>query len=92
MAVRMGDKEKKGLACCTAGAKVILNGRRSDVLKNTAAEIDPRGENIAWVAGDIGKAETRQRMVSSATSRFGGVNILFNNAGVFFIYNTMIKK
>ncbi len=70
-------------AFCAAGAKVILNGRRLEVLEKTVAEIDPTGENIACVAGDIGKEETRQGMVSSAVSRFGGVDILFNNAGIF---------
>lgn len=66
-----------------AGAKVVLNGRRSDVLANTAAQIDPTGENIAWVAGDIGQALTRQKIVACAVEYFGGVDILFNNAGVF---------
>ena len=70
-------------AFCQAGAKVILNGRRRDVLKSSAAKIDPTGDNIDWVAGDIGKAETRQEIISLAISCFGGVDILFNNAGVF---------
>ncbi|GAB4534335.1 MAG: SDR family oxidoreductase [Pleurocapsa sp.] len=66
-----------------AGAKVVINGRRSDVLQATAFKIDPSGENIAYVAGDIGKAETRKQIVAVAISRFGGVDILFNNAGIF---------
>jgi NAD(P)-dependent dehydrogenase (short-subunit alcohol dehydrogenase family) len=70
-------------AFVAAGAKVVLNGRRSDVLKNTAAQIDPTGKHIAWVAGDIGQAKIRQEIVSSAVEHFGGVDILFNNAGVF---------
>jgi NAD(P)-dependent dehydrogenase (short-subunit alcohol dehydrogenase family) len=70
-------------AFITAGAKVVLNGRRLDVLENTATQIDPTGKYIAWVAGDIGQAETRQKLVSSAVEHFGGVDILFNNAGVF---------
>lgn len=67
----------------TAGAKVILNGRRSDVLEQTAAKIDPNGKNIARVVGDIGRADTRHRLVSLAVSQFGGIDIVFNNAGVF---------
>ncbi len=66
-----------------AAAKVVLNGRRLDVLKQTAAKIDPTGENVVYVAGDIGEAETRQRLVSQAVSQFGGIDILFNNAGIF---------
>lgn len=70
-------------ALVAAGAKVVLNGRRSDVLENTAAQIDPTGKHITWIVGDIGQAETRQNLVSSAVERFGGIDILFNNAGVF---------
>jgi NAD(P)-dependent dehydrogenase (short-subunit alcohol dehydrogenase family) len=70
-------------AFVTAGAKVVLNGRRLDVLESTAAQIDPTGKHLAWIAGDIGQAETRQKLVSAAVERFGGIDILFNNAGVF---------
>jgi NAD(P)-dependent dehydrogenase (short-subunit alcohol dehydrogenase family) len=66
-----------------AGAKVVLNGRREGVLAQTAKAIDPTGENIAYVSGDIGQAEASQRMVAMAIERFGGVDILLNNAGVF---------
>lgn len=66
-----------------AGAKVILNGRREDVLSQTAKKIDPTGKDVAYVAGDIGQAETSHRMVALAIERFGGVDILLNNAGVF---------
>ena len=66
-----------------SGAKVVLNGRREDVLAKTALTIDPTGENVVYVAGDIGSPETIQSVVRTAVSRFGGVDILFNNAGVF---------
>ncbi len=66
-----------------AGAKVVINGRRAEVLTQTAARLDPTGANAAIVAGDIGQADTRRRLIETATERFGGVDILFNNAGVF---------
>ncbi|HSE20268.1 MAG TPA: SDR family oxidoreductase [Pyrinomonadaceae bacterium] len=66
-----------------AGAKVVLNGRREDVLAKTALSIDPTGKNVLYVAGDIGSTETIQRVVGTAISRFGGIDVLFNNAGVF---------
>ena len=66
-----------------AGAKVVLNGRRSNVLQQTASNIDSSGQNVVCVPGDIGKAETQQQIISLASDRFGGVDILFNNAGVF---------
>jgi len=66
-----------------AGAKVVLNGRREDVLAKTALRLDPSGENVLYVAGDIGNPETVQRVVRTAVERFGGIDVLFNNAGVF---------
>jgi NAD(P)-dependent dehydrogenase (short-subunit alcohol dehydrogenase family) len=66
-----------------AGAKVVLNGRREDVLSKTASSVDPTGENVAYVAGDIGRPETARRLVETAVARFGGIDVLFNNAGVF---------
>ena len=66
-----------------AGAKVVLNGRREDVLAKTALSIDPTGTNVLYVAGDIGSPETIHRVIKTAVSRFGGIDVLFNNAGVF---------
>lgn len=65
------------------GARVIINGRREDVLARTVAQIDGSGKNVHAVAGDIGKPETAQRMVEAAQRQFGGVDILINNAGIF---------
>ena len=38
-------------AFVAAGAKVVVNGRREELLEKTSAQIDRTGENIAWVAG-----------------------------------------
>jgi NAD(P)-dependent dehydrogenase (short-subunit alcohol dehydrogenase family) len=70
-------------ALIQAGAKVVLNGRRAEVLKATAQELDPSGNNSAVVAGDIAQASTSKQLVKTAQERFGGVDILINNAGVF---------
>ncbi len=65
------------------GCSVVLNGRREAVLERTAALIDPSGRTVAVVPGDIGDPSTSRRMVDVATQRFGGVDVLFNNAGIF---------
>jgi NAD(P)-dependent dehydrogenase (short-subunit alcohol dehydrogenase family) len=66
-----------------AGAKVVLNGRRIDKLAKTASEIDPSGKNVVYTVGDIGQTETSQQIASLAVEKFGSVDILLNNAGVF---------
>src|SRR5262245_16486178 len=66
-----------------AGSLLGLNGRRAAALERTADLIDPSGECVAVVPGDIGDLNTSKRMVDIATQRFGGVDVLFNNAGIF---------
>ena len=65
------------------GANVVLNGRREDVLAATAREIAGGQGNVAYLAGDISRPETAYLVVAGAIERFGGVDLLFNNAGIF---------
>jgi NAD(P)-dependent dehydrogenase (short-subunit alcohol dehydrogenase family) len=65
------------------GAKVIINGRRPDVLKQAAKEIDGTGKHVVVEAGDISIPKTAESLVATATKVFGGVDILINNAGIF---------
>jgi NAD(P)-dependent dehydrogenase (short-subunit alcohol dehydrogenase family) len=43
-----------------------------------------RSDRLALVDGDIAEESTAQRIVATAVERFGGVNALVNNAGIFF--------
>src|SRR6267142_796735 len=43
-----------------------------------------KSEHLALVDGDIGQAATAQRVVETAIARFGSVDALVNNAGIFF--------
>jgi NAD(P)-dependent dehydrogenase (short-subunit alcohol dehydrogenase family) len=43
-----------------------------------------RSEHLALVDGDIGQTETAQQVVETAVERFGSVDALVNNAGIFF--------
>lgn len=63
------------------GHAVVLNGRREKVLADAAASLD--SPDVAIVAGDIGAPATSQRIADVARERFGGVDVLVNNAGVF---------
>ncbi|MFS0776667.1 glucose 1-dehydrogenase [Neobacillus sp. 3P2-tot-E-2] len=65
------------------GAKVVINGRRENILKETAKELDPSGENIMYVAGDISVKSTSAMLVKKAVDTFGGVDILVCNTGIF---------
>src|SRR5882757_7796347 len=43
-----------------------------------------RSDSLALVDGDIGHPDTAQRIVETAQKRFGAVDALVNNAGIFF--------
>lgn len=65
------------------GAHVVINGRDPDKLDAVLADLDATGDRVAGVAGDIGDPDTGRAMVRVAVERFGGVDVLLNNAGVF---------
>lgn len=65
------------------GGQVVIGGRDQIKLQQAANEIDPSGRNVRIVPGDIAKLETINSLVDMATQAFGGVDVLFNNAGVF---------
>jgi citronellol/citronellal dehydrogenase len=58
------------------GAKVVICGRRPEVLAATAAELD-----VHHVAGDVREEEDAERIVRYALDRAGRLDALVNNAG-----------
>lgn len=63
------------------GAKVVVSGRRQDELDSLVAEIDAMGGHAVAVAGDVRSEDHAAALVDKAVSRFGGLDIAFNNAG-----------
>ncbi|HEX3358316.1 MAG TPA: glucose 1-dehydrogenase [Tepidisphaeraceae bacterium] len=70
-----------GIAECfvEAGARVVLVGRRADVLKKAAAKL---GDRAAFEVQDITHVDQAESLVQRATKHVGPVSILVNNAGV----------
>lgn len=65
------------------GAKVVINGRRENVLQETVKELDSTGKNIVYVAGDISIKATSASLVKKAVDTFGGIDTLICNTGIF---------
>ncbi|MDN7181445.1 SDR family oxidoreductase [Caballeronia sp. SEWSISQ10-4 2] len=67
------------------GAEVVKAFRKLDYrIVATARSIKPSyDENILTVAGDIGDPETAHRVISEGVARFGRIDTLVNNAGIY---------
>jgi NAD(P)-dependent dehydrogenase (short-subunit alcohol dehydrogenase family) len=65
------------------GGSVVLSGRNSSKLDSAAQEIDTAGKHVAIVTGDVADPETGEALVQVALDRFGQLDVLFNNAGIF---------
>jgi NAD(P)-dependent dehydrogenase (short-subunit alcohol dehydrogenase family) len=67
------------------GAEVVKAFRKLDYrIVATARSIKPSDdENIVTVAGDIGEPETARRVISEGVEKFGRIDTLVNNAGIY---------
>ncbi len=70
----------KGIARVFAGvgAKVVLVGRGAEAGEAAAAEL-----GAEFVAADVSRAADCERMAAEAVERFGGLDVLCANAGIF---------
>jgi NAD(P)-dependent dehydrogenase (short-subunit alcohol dehydrogenase family) len=61
------------------GARVVLTDVAEDAGRTAAREI---GESAAFVRADVSKSSDAEAMVRFAVETFGGLHVLYNNAGV----------
>jgi NAD(P)-dependent dehydrogenase (short-subunit alcohol dehydrogenase family) len=69
----------KGIAkaFADAGAQVLITARKPEVLEAAASEL---GSNVSWMPGHTGRPEDGERVVAACIERYGGCDILVNNA------------
>ncbi|MER3445790.1 MAG: hypothetical protein C4291_02645 [Candidatus Dadabacteria bacterium] len=65
------------------GATVIVIGRRKSKLVETVDAAQRNGGRADYVVGDVSNVNDTERAVKETVRRFGGLDILINNAGVF---------
>ncbi|MHB8656444.1 MAG: SDR family NAD(P)-dependent oxidoreductase [Solirubrobacteraceae bacterium] len=63
------------------GAKLLLVGRDGDAIEAAARACRELGSDAAAVALDIIAPEAAERLVATAGTRHGGIDVLVNNAG-----------
>ncbi len=63
------------------GARVVVGARRGDKLDTLVKEITETGGEAASLAGDVTEESYAKALVALAQTRFGGLDVAFNNAG-----------
>ena len=79
-------------ALLDSGANVMIAGRDAASLAAAADALGTHGRGagprIEWFAGDVRREEEARAMVDAAAARFGGLDILVNNAAVGILVDT----
>jgi NAD(P)-dependent dehydrogenase (short-subunit alcohol dehydrogenase family) len=70
------------LAYAKEGASLVVNSRSEGSIWPVAEEIEGLGADVLAVAADVSRREDARRIVDGAVGRFGGIDVLVNNAGV----------
>ncbi len=68
------------LALAADGARIALTGRTLSKLEHTRQQIERRGGDAFAIECNVRQPDSLERCVQSVVKRFGGLNILVNNA------------
>ncbi|MEW2462426.1 SDR family NAD(P)-dependent oxidoreductase [Microbacterium sp. K41] len=70
------------LALAAEGADVAVVDLNAEAAEAVAAEIRDAGGTAVAVAADVSREPDIERVVATAVQEFGGVDVVFNNAGI----------
>jgi NAD(P)-dependent dehydrogenase (short-subunit alcohol dehydrogenase family) len=68
-------------ALATLGARVVIHGRNPKQAEAAVERLRRAGREASHVVSDLAEVEGCRRAVGSTIERFGGVDVLVNNAG-----------
>ena len=67
---------------CQYGAKVMLNGRHEERLKETYSALLAQGFKVAYYATDVTELESCRNLINATIARFGKIDIIIANASI----------
>lgn len=70
------------LGLAEAGADVVPTSRRAEQVTETATQIESLGRRSLAVTSDVGDRDSLEQVLNETISKFGGVDILLNCAGI----------
>jgi 3-oxoacyl-[acyl-carrier protein] reductase len=85
IAIVTGSSKGIGLAIARGllarGDRVVINGRKQDELERAASGLGS-ADRVLAVRADVRQPREAERLVDEAVARFGGLDVLVNNAGI----------
>jgi len=84
-----GIGEATAILLAKEGARIAITGRDETRGHAVTVRILESGGEAIFIRTDVRKAEECHRAVEATTSTFGKLDILFNNAGVFYPHTTL---
>ena len=78
----MGIGKGAAIAFAREGGCAIVADISASAADNTVREITSQGGKAISVMCDVTKADDVQRMVAAGVKAFGGIDVVFNNAGI----------
>ena len=84
-----GIGEATALLFANEGAKVTITGRNEERGNEVTDLILKGGGQAIFIQTDVSKADDCRRAVDETVRAFGRIDILFNNAGVFFAHTAL---
>lgn len=75
----------KGIARVFAdnGYNVVVTARNTEKGRQAEAELRARGGEVSFVEGDVTRLDSMQAVVAATLERYGGLDVLCANAGMF---------
>jgi NAD(P)-dependent dehydrogenase (short-subunit alcohol dehydrogenase family) len=70
------------LAFAREGVSLVINSRSEDALEPVAGEAKETGAEVLAIPADVSVEAEVERLVNESVRRFGGIDVLVNNAGV----------
>jgi NAD(P)-dependent dehydrogenase (short-subunit alcohol dehydrogenase family) len=84
-----GIGEATAILFAKEGANVTITGRNQDRGQAVTDQIARVGGKAIFIPTDVRKADDCRRAIDETLHALGGLDILFNNAGVFYSHTTL---
>jgi NAD(P)-dependent dehydrogenase (short-subunit alcohol dehydrogenase family) len=84
-----GIGEATAVLFAKEGASIAVSGRNQDRGRAVVEQILQAGGKAIFIPTDVRKSEDCRKAVNETEKAFGKIDILFNNAGVFFPHTTL---